>query len=147
MQTFQVFFPHNDLIIYLLFSVDVRNDRLLKIRHVFELVILRIYQTLSIPEGRPHSSRVSIWLIKRKIGKSIIPRSEQNEEEKYEEQRSIEASEKKSLTESIALSKRPISSWRRWRVPVFPRWRANAAAHAECILFTQFSNSTWHGAY
>lgn len=50
------------------------------------------------------------------------------------------------LTDSIAFSKRNISSCNKWRVPVLPRWRANAAAQAECILFTQFSSSTWHGA-
>ena len=31
-------------------------------------------------------------------------------------------------------------------MPVLPRCRANAAAHAEWIEFTQFSSSTWQGA-
>lgn len=46
------------------------------------------------------------------------------------------------LTDSIAFSNRKISSWSKWSVPVLPLWRANAAAQALWILFTQFSNST-----
>lgn len=50
------------------------------------------------------------------------------------------------LTDSIDLSRRKISSCSKCNVPVLPRWRANAAAQAEWMLFTQFSSSTWHGA-
>jgi hypothetical protein len=50
------------------------------------------------------------------------------------------------LTDSIALSRRKISSCSRCSVPVLPRCLAKAAAHAEWMLFTQFSSSTWHGA-
>jgi hypothetical protein len=45
-------------------------------------------------------------------------------------------------TDSIALSKRNISSCSKCNVPVLPRWRAKAAAQAEWMLLTQFSNST-----
>lgn len=43
-------------------------------------------------------------------------------------------------------SRRRISSWSKWRVPVFPRCRAKAAAQAEWILLTHVSNSAWQGA-
>lgn len=44
----------------------------------------------------------------------------------------------------MAFSKRKISSCKRCKVPVFPRWRAKAAAQALWMLFTQFSSSTWN---
>lgn len=47
------------------------------------------------------------------------------------------------LTDSMAFSKRKISSCNKCNVPVFPRCRANAAAQALWMLFTQFSNSTF----
>ena len=52
-----------------------------------------------------------------------------------------------ALTDSMERSSRKMSSWSRWRVPVLPRWRANAAAQALWMLLIQFSSSTWQGAY
>lgn len=51
------------------------------------------------------------------------------------------------LTDSMAFSRRKISSCSRCSVPVLPRCRAKAAAQAEWMLLTQFSSSTWHGAW
>jgi len=41
MESFQILFPLHYLIINLLLSVDVRDHRLLKIRHVLHLVVLQ----------------------------------------------------------------------------------------------------------